>query len=349
MLSLEQKSSLEKYISAEVKEGETLYFISTVTLGRMGRGAEIFLSNFSNYLWRLNSWLGRDSNLKKVFFSLLLALFFASSDNSLYSFFFFSLWWPLAEMGKGKSDFHPIIHKVITAIAAISVVASALGLLQKGDSPTFSIPEIPFLILLGLGTISSCLGNFNRNFFFPEKVKKYAAIASTFFIIAVCIHFKAFSTFFILFTFLEGLGIIDLLASADDDMKDAWSAEVNSGELRWLSSYFSKLISKGVNVVFLTGDIHTGGVASFSLKDFPNSKIYHLVSSPVGYFPMTSSTERLTSAKKTISLPWKKPVLDFTNQKYFSKRHFAHFSPGNPSHVEFTFEDGSRENIALTK
>jgi phosphodiesterase/alkaline phosphatase D-like protein len=61
MLSYEQKATLENYIDSQVKRGETLYFISTVTLGRMGRGAEIFLSNFSNYLWRLNSWLGRDS------------------------------------------------------------------------------------------------------------------------------------------------------------------------------------------------------------------------------------------------------------------------------------------------
>jgi hypothetical protein len=155
--------------------------------------------------------------------------------------------------------------------------------------------------------------------------------------------------FFIIFTLLEGLGIIDLLASADDDMKDAWSAQVNSDELRWLSSYFSKLISKDINIVFITGDIHTGGVAHFSLKDFPDKKIYHLVSSPVAYFPMSSSTEKLTSAKKTISLPWKKPVLNFTNQKYFTQRHFAHFSPGNPSQVEFTFEDGSRTSIALIK
>jgi len=349
ILSNAQKESLEKYVTANVAAGESLYFISTVTFGRMSKLAELLMSNLANYLWRLNSWLGRDSSFKKVFWSMTLTLFFAGSSNSLYSFFFFSWWWLISETGKGKSDFHPLIHKVLTSVATAAVVISGAKLFYLSEKPSFEPFSGMFVISLGLVGLFSYCGNFFKNFNHLERVKIFAAIAAVFLIATLFIKFNFFVLFFALLTMLEGLGIVDLFASADDDMKDAWSAEVNSGELTWLANYFSAVIQKGARVFFLTGDIHTGGVASFTLKKHPLDKIYHLISSPVAYFSMSSFAERLTSATKIISLPWKKPVLDFKNEKYFHKRHFAQFIPGKDPVVEFTFEDGSRQRFVLSK
>lgn len=114
-----------------------------------------------------------------------------------------------------------------------------------------------------------------------------------------------------------------------DDLEDALMAKCNRAAfLRLLGALFEAR-RKGIDVVVLSGDIHTAGVSEFSLTE--NGRVWtiaQVVSSPIAYEPMPAKVEGMTTAVKQVTVE----EVDGTkitarNGPYIPDRNFVKITP----------------------
>lgn len=157
-----------------------------------------------------------------------------------------------------------------------------------------------------------------------------------------------FLIFFLIITFvlsiLEANGGIDSIAGLDDDIRDGWSSEGNSGELHWLTAMIAMIKKAGVGQTFLLcGDIHTGGLSRLKFySDAGMQDVPQITSSPISYVTMPYLVEKLTSGSETIPLVHEKKTLcEAINVFFRSKRNFSivNVDASHNVSVEFHFED----------
>ncbi len=108
-----------------------------------------------------------------------------------------------------------------------------------------------------------------------------------------------------LWRFLFWLSNIGGVADLWDDLTDGLSCKENIPFLRNLISAMISIQSRlGANTIFLSGDIHTGGISEIFAQTNDNTlyAIPQIVSSPIGYEPMAAVVQSQTSEGKDFEI-----------------------------------------------
>ena len=132
-----------------------------------------------------------------------------------------------------------------------------------------------------------------------------------------------------------------------DDLRDALSNDLNRPfliELLKTMTDFSKRKSK--NFVFLSGDIHTGGISEIQVDDGDGKfvSIPQIISSPMGYTPMPKMAQRSSTTEGNPQLKNSDGTdsgILFRNIYYRSDRNFVLIKPNRIRErdaIEFIFE-----------
>lgn len=153
------------------------------------------------------------------------------------------------------------------------------------------------------------------------------------------------SFFFLITTILESLHAVDEIAGLDDDIKDSWSSQANTGEIKWLF----ELIKKQERPVYLLcGDIHTGGLSEIKIG---SKLIPQITTSPITYPPMPPLVEKFTSGLKKMPLPKKDPQAMAENYFFISKRNYALITSNinGTAKAEFVFEGYEKSLVVEVK
>ena len=85
LINEEHKEEIEKKVDELLEDKvDTIFFVSPVTITRMGDGVEILMGKISNYLWHLLSWLGyQPSIFKPLVWWLLASISFLTVQMSI--------------------------------------------------------------------------------------------------------------------------------------------------------------------------------------------------------------------------------------------------------------------------
>lgn len=162
--------------------------------------------------------------------------------------------------------------------------------------------------------------------------------------IYLLLSFIAFSCFGL--AIVERMGAIDLIAGLDDDMRDGWSSESNSHELRWLIGNFRSAFNNGIKSAFLLcGDIHAAGLSYLQIQTHDGDKsIAQITSSPMSYVTMPYGVEKLTTSSGRTELNCEgKLVCSTSNIFYRCERNFSLIRiDGSRTVVDYYFEDIER-------
>lgn len=372
--------------SLVAKNVDTIFFVSPVTMARMGGNIERAIGQIANYLWKSsqNLCLGHELNWKKPFFwyvLFLLSMFSVQTringvpgyyaSGTLFLISLLNLFFDWRRNGNYLTKKMAFILRCIN-FGVIFLIPGFIFFIQR---PTFSWRFEEFLYsikvsadLLDKVIISSALaiGLLYLSNRFKKKYLKIpvlvTAICSLVFLFWAGMPGKngnlydvfkllpqlvmmLFGMCFYLIAFLEASGALDMIAGLDDDVKDSWSSEVNSEELKWFKDRIAYVQKHKIKVVVLAGDIHTGGLSKLSFDQTfsdPQRAFPQIVSSPIGYVPMASLVEKLTSGSTVESLQKNPGGLYAYNLFYRCKRNFVvvRTSPiSKDLEVSFFFED----------
>jgi hypothetical protein len=157
------------------------------------------------------------------------------------------------------------------------------------------------------------------------------------------------ASFFVLFVASLGAAILFLfnryvvnkkIATASDDLLDTLSSEVNIVSFRRILKSILSLKKKGKDVMIIAGDLHAGGMSEVIFNEGGvKHYVSQVVSSPIGYYPMPSYEEALTSEQGMIDLGGKVYDIKGRNLFYKSKRNFLSIYPRKKTKdLEFHFE-----------
>ncbi|MFG1486136.1 alkaline phosphatase D family protein [Halobacteriovorax sp. RZ-2] len=115
-----------------------------------------------------------------------------------------------------------------------------------------------------------------------------------------------------------------MVADLVDDLDDSLGSSKNRQDFKKIMEIITPPLSNGISFQFLSGDIHIGGSATLYIKS--EEQVYEvpiLVSSPIGYEPMSSFVEKLTTSKSRINLISTEEVNIYQlNNEYIAERNF---------------------------
>jgi len=125
-------------------------------------------------------------------------------------------------------------------------------------------------------------------------------------------------------TIKEGFEKI-MIADLCDDLDDSLGSLKNRNEFKKIVNVMIPFLRKDVTFQFLSGDIHTGGESTLSIKSFNETFFLPvIVSSPIGYQPMSNLIEKITTSNDEISLiSCGDLVVSQRNGKFISERNFV--------------------------
>lgn len=335
-------------------EDKPLLILSPVTFTRISGSIEEILGQFANLMWQYTHLIGYGKSKWKSIYWLFAFVFptfiLATSPNStiisgialsIYATLFI---FPVLPYFKKNKAIQGLIHSIFIGIVLLIFAAGAQGIL-KFISPSHSFLEelesfkenfqlnwIKYLIFALCTTFGFlALHSHSNKKTNTLKFISYALLSISFICFLKFDIYQAPSawdylpkaillcTLFIsiVATILETIGAIDEVAGLDDDIKDAWSSEVNAKEI---GSFFNKIKPLKNNIYFLCGDIHTGGISQIRIGE---KLIPQITTSPISYVPMGAIVEKFTSGNKRMNLPAKNPVACGENYFYISERNFS--------------------------
>lgn len=386
LLNPNHKALVEAKVDSLIKKGiDTLYFVSPVTIARMGGKIESIIGTGANYLWKLGDNIGGSSPLRRsIFWMILSAIALLSAQMKLWGeaghvaglfIFLFSGLNLVFDIFNSKNYLPQWLTWLIRFIniSAMAWIWKANGDVLFSSTIYAGIHLNFFKTLFYLKgpivwlAMTVLCANFVRWVSSKKIFRKIFMGGSFLFFIFYLVSFfwlglpgrsASFSAWMVpmLFThllgllfahlsLLEGLGAIDAIAGLDDDVKDSWSSDTNRKELIWFYDLIEQVQKKGIKVVILSGDIHTGGVSKISCdKTFGalEETVFQIVSSPVSYVPMAPLVEKLTSSDFVNELGLDGKNLYSYNLFYRCKRNFVIVQPSmfdSSVEVEFFFED----------
>lgn len=402
MMSQVQKDDISAVIQRLSKSTKTLFWISPVTVARMGGDIERLLGGVSNFVWSMAARFGYGKSLMRGFFwSLIFSLIYLSLYVETESFPGFVqsiatavictllLLFNWSDINRYFPNRYRLVRSVIAAVGIASGISAFLLVFFKKDTDLFPVlwSETSDWFcrtfgdtLTGLTSAVLVIGTFAllKSERIDRLRAKHLGISSIWgqlktplkcINISSLIIFVAFTTWrglpgwklqlftiWLLFIYIpllaamlasfavaigEATGAIDELAGLDDDVRDAWSAEANAEELKFLIEQMREARQRNVGKqVLLCGDIHTGGLSEVTIPE-SDLLIPQITSSPMSYVTMPHLVEKLTSATGIIPLKHDKETLCLAgNIFYRSERNFVIITASHGEmRTDFYFED----------
>jgi hypothetical protein len=134
------------------------------------------------------------------------------------------------------------------------------------------------------------------------------------------------------------------VADCTDDMNDSLTSECNKDFFMDLMKLLAEGSKRGVEYVFLSGDIHTGGtVEIFAEVDGHKFRVPLIISSPVGYDPMPELAEPILREKKAILIEHAGVKLEAVTGRFSTQRNFIYLEMNrifsHPNEAAFIYEE----------
>lgn len=321
MLSETSKEKIKFFVLSSNPPLKHLFLTTPVILVRMGGAIEKHLGTMSNWLWSSMAYFSYGPGRLKTIFAILMGLLVSTPANfttltllkldKISSSCFIGL---LLILGISVTFFKKSLQsKLVKFIYGLIAFGACIGLgyLQLEAFRTYCKYTITVATLLLLLWTTTKIKAHGFKYIILILALCSVFIFNTIYLVLNIAHsignawllnaFLISEYFFTLIVFLiASLTItesIDTFADLDDDIKDGWSSTVNKAEFKWILNLLKETIYQGVTPYILSGDIHTGGWSKIRL---PIKGSYHyvsqVVSSPIGYTPMPSFAERITSA-----------------------------------------------------
>lgn len=385
LLGQKQKDYVTSRVQSMIESGvNTIFFLTPVTVARMGGKIESSIGTVANYLWKLGHNIGGNSTIRRSFFwtacaviaFLAINLRISGGAGDMAALFLglfcgVNLFFDAFQSKNYLSSFWTNIFRSTNGVIIAAVIYTEYMNLTSSNFWAAVVTEAPSAlsylknVLISISVMFICG---NLYYYLDKSGKKLKALiaiggaafgAAFFFLFWLgmpgrnssfgvwmlpVIITQLLGFVFVTLSFLEAIGVIDLVAGLDDDIKDSWSSESNRRELTWLYNLFSEIQSKGIRPVILTGDIHTGGISKISPdSNFSdrNKIIHQIVSSPIGYVPMGPMVEKLTSSNFINEIHLENKSIYSYNLFYMCKRNFTIVKPSEASsaiEAEFYFE-----------
>lgn len=348
-------------------EAEIIFINSPVTLARMGGSREKILGRISGYVAKLNTKNQlRTSFIWQIFSILLFFLYQLQIKNTSFltsnliviatmTFLLIRSYTGSSLIGKSLRPTARALSYVILIIAAVfthielSKIAYTIDFEQIANEIIKDFTTFWFLF-------ASCVISYA--FFDKDSkniIKSYAPVIHTLIFysvmtwagipggeldyhLAVAILSPVITSIVSIIGILVAYGIINELATLDDDIKDGWSSEENKLELENISNLLRYFLDNNKRVIVLSGDIHTGGITEFKFSD-RDQTFYQVTSSPITYPPMPPIIEKITSSTDPVRLTSTEPYLLANNLFFISQRNFVIISnKESATSARFTFE-----------
>lgn len=115
-----------------------------------------------------------------------------------------------------------------------------------------------------------------------------------------------------------------MIADLCDDLDDSLGSSKNRNEFKKILNELLPYLKRDITLQFLSGDIHTGGESTLSIKsDNETFFVPVIVSSPIGYEPMSPVVEKVTTSNDEIGLIKDDIIVSQRNGEFISERNFA--------------------------